>query len=382
MVTLIPLLVGVQAVRSDSFLRAGTFARQLTGETMTKVIQVGCGRWGLSWAQEVLPTVPGLIVSGFVDTDTAALERVQQRLTVPRAQCFTSLGEALHAVPCDIVLVTVRTAAHFAVIREALAAGRHVLVEKPFASTLAEARELNSLARRQGVHMMVSQNYRHYRAPRVAARAVARHTFGRLLQVQVDFRRNKHPMGYYDIPDPLLADLSIHHFDLMRMVVGREPVRISCMTWNPHGSPYTNDPVGVATIEFDGGLVVSYPASWVSTGSDTPWSGAWVMECEGGEIAWGCRADAGFERSSVDFITYRPRDGEPGPLQRMDLPHFDRAGTIAALKDVIVTGEVPDYFSSGDDNIKSLALVEASIASARNQGAWIAISDVLGTDFR
>lgn len=345
---------------------------------MTNIVQVGCGHWGLNWAQEILPTVPGLNMVGYVDTNPAALARLQQTLGVPAAKCFASLGEALASGPCDIVLVTVRTAAHFGVIQEALHAGRHVIVEKPFTSTLAEARALNLLAQQNGVHLMVSQNYRHYRAPRVAANAIAQKTFGELLQVQVDFRRNKHPIGYYDIPDPLLADLSIHHFDLMRMVVGREPVRVSCLTWNPHGSPYTHDPAGVATIEFERGLVLSYRASWVSTGSDTPWSSSWVMECEAGQMEWGCRADVGFERSSVDYINFRPRDGEPKPMERMALKHFDRAGTIAAMNAVVTTGTVPDYFSSGEDNIKSLALVEASIASARNNGAWITIADILG----
>jgi len=344
---------------------------------MTTILQVGCGRWGTSWAQEILPTVPGLTVVGFVDSDPNALERMQKALQVPTSRCFDSLTVALAECPSDIVLVTVRTAAHFAVIREALQAGRHVIVEKPFASALAEARTLNELAKQKNVHLMVSQNYRHYRAPRVAANAVAQNTFGRLLQVQIDFRRNKHPMGYYDIANPLLADLSIHHFDLMRMVTGREPLRVSCLTWNPHGSPYKDDAAGVATLEFEGGLVVSYRASWVSTGSDTPWSGTWVMECEDGEMVWGCRADAGFERSSVDHITFRPRNGEPAPLDRMALPHFDRAGTIAALKSVVETGVIPSYFSSGADNINSLALVEASIASARNGGAWVTLSDVL-----
>lgn len=344
---------------------------------MTKIIQVGCGHWGLNWAKEILPTVPELKVAAFVDTNPATLRHLQEALGVPPSRCFASLSEALATTPCDIVLVTVRTAAHFAVVGQALLARRHVIVEKPFASTIAEARELNELARRQGVHLMVSQNYRHYRAPRVAAQAVAQKTFGRLLQVQVDFRRNKHPMGYYDIPDPLLADLSIHHFDLMRMVVGCEPVRISCMTWNPHGSPYANDPAGLATIEFEGGLVVSYRASWVSTGSDTPWSSAWVMECVDGEMAWGCRADVGFERSSVDDITFRPRGAEPTPMQRMELAHFDRAGTIAAFKELVETGRIPDYFSSGEDNIKSLALVAASIESARKRGEWVEIADIL-----
>jgi predicted dehydrogenase len=343
------------------------------------VVQVGTGRWGSNWAHEILPTVAEIEVTAYVDSNPAALEALQARLGVPKAKCFPSLAAALDAVPCEIVLGTLRTEAHYDVMHQALEAGRHAIVEKPFAATLAEARALIRTAEERKRLLMVSQNYRFYRAPRLAARLLAEQKFGACDSVALDFRRHGPSMGYayYEFADPLIADMSIHHFDLMRMVLGSEARRVSCRTWNPVGSPFHHHPSGVATIEFESGIVLSYRGSWMSSGPDTPWSGEWAMNCAHGEILWACRGDAGTDRSKLDWVKTRALRGEPEPQAMENLPYYDRAGTIAALAAAARSGEVPRWFSSGADNIFSLALVKACLASAAHGGEWIALAEIL-----
>jgi predicted dehydrogenase len=344
-----------------------------------KVVQVGTGRWGSNWAQEILPTVREIEVTAYVDAQPAALAALQAKLGVPKRKCFPSLAAALEAVPCDIVLGTLRTEAHYDVMHAALEAGRHAIVEKPFASTLAEARALVATAERQRRLLMVSQNYRFYRAPRLAARLLAEKHFGACDSIALDFRRHAPSMGYayYDFADPLIADMSIHHFDLMRMVLGSEAQRVSCRTWNPPGSPFRHHPSGVATIEFENGIVLSYRGSWMSAGPDTPWSGEWAMNCAQGEILWACRGDAGSDRSKVDWVRTRPLRGQAEAQALEDLPYYDRAGTIAALAVAARDGTVPRWFSSGADNIRSLALVKACLASAARDGEWVTLAEIL-----
>lgn len=347
----------------------------------TQVVQVGTGRWGSNWAHEILPTVPEIEVTAYVDANPAALDALQGRLGVAKQKCFPSLKAALEAVPCEIVLGTLRTEAHYAVMHEALEAGRHAIVEKPFATTLEEARDLIATAGRNNRHLMVSQNYRFYRAPRLAAQLVAQAALGTLDSVAVDFRRHGPSMGYayYEFADPLVADMAIHHFDLMRMVLGAEARRVSCRTWNPPGSPFHHHPSGVATIEFEGGVVLSYRGTWMSSGPDTPWSGLWAMNCTKGEILWACRGDAGSDRSKTDWLKTRALRGEPRDQAMPGLPHYDRAGAIAALAGTVRSGQVPPWLPTGADNIRSLAIVKACIASAAHGGDWVALSDVLPT---
>src|SRR5215211_1298632 len=109
---------------------------------MTRVIQVGLGHWGFNWASTVVPSVENAEPVAYVDAAPKALERLRSELQVDASRCFATLEEALKSVESDLVLATLRTEAHYPVARLALEKGLHVIVEKPFASTIAEAKEL------------------------------------------------------------------------------------------------------------------------------------------------------------------------------------------------------------------------------------------------
>jgi predicted dehydrogenase len=346
---------------------------------MVKAIQVGLGHWGFSWTKDVIPKVPTVDMVGYVDTNPDATGRLQQELGVDPALCFGSLEEAAQRTDASLAICTLRTEAHYPVVKRCLELGYHVLVEKPFTTTIAQAKELVALAKSQDRVLMVSQNYRHQPAPIAAADLVADGKFGAFNMVSIDFRRHGPTQGYryWDMPDPLLADMSIHHFDLMRFVLGDEPVRLSCRTWNPPGSPFRFDPSGVATIEFAKDTVVSYRASWMNSGPVTPWAGEWVMDGADGQITWSSR-DHFRDTAGPDVLTLRELDGEPRPVQLGAIAFTDRRGTLAAIAGVIESGLVPRGFSSGEDNLGSLALVQASILSASRRGDWVEISEILG----
>ena len=342
-----------------------------------KVIQVGLGWFGWSWGAEVLPSVPTVEVAAFVDVDAFVLRRVRDEIGMPAAGCFASLDEALTAVEADAVLVTLPTIYHAAIAAKALLAGKHVITEKPFTATLEEAATLIRLARERDRLLMVSQNYRHFPAAIAASDLVATRELGRPLAVTLDFRRwAGSGYRYWTIRDPLLADMAVHHLDLMRMMLDQEAVEVSCRTWNVDGSGFTHDPAGAATILFDDGAVVSYRGSWVARAPETHWAGDWTVECEGGAFFWTCRASAP-RTLEADRLAVLAQDGALEERSLRPLAHADRAGTIAAFALTILTGTAPPRLSRGEDNIKSLALVEACIRSAARHGAPVRLADVL-----
>jgi predicted dehydrogenase len=345
---------------------------------MVKAIQIGLGRWGFSWTKDVIPNVPNVEMVGYVDSNPEATKRVQDELGVPEGLLFTNLEQAVKAVDPDLAICTLRTEAHYPVAKRCLDLGLSVLVEKPFASTLKEGKELVELARANSRVLMVSQNYRFHPAPIAAAELIGAQKFGPVNLVSVEFRRHAPSQGYqyWDMPDPLLADMSIHHFDLMRMVLSDNPKRVSCRTWNPPASPFGHDPIGVATMEFEKGTVVSYRGSWMSSGPHTPWAGDWVMDCSGGEIAWGSR-DNFMGQSFPDRLSVRPLNGDQSAVELTSVEYPDRLGTLQCLANVIETGVAPARFSSGEDNLYSLALVQAAITSASRNGEWVDIAEVL-----
>jgi predicted dehydrogenase len=346
---------------------------------MVRAIQVGLGRWGFSWSKEVVPKVRAVEMAAYVDTAPAATERVQTELGIAKTMCFASLAGAAKAVEADLVIATLRTEAHFPVVREALELGYNVIVEKPFAATMQQAKELVRVAEAKSRLLMVSQNYRFQPAPIAAAELVGAQKFGPVNMVSIDFRRHGPSQGYHywDMPDPLLADMSIHHFDLMRMVLSDDPRRVSCRTWNPPGSPFGHHPMGVALIEFEKGTIVSYRGSWMGTAPTTPWAGEWSMDCSLGEIWWTSRDTMRGRDPRPDRLVVRPLEGKPEEPELPQVALTDRAGTLDAIAHAIETGAIPARFSSGQDNLKSYALVQATIASAARAGEWVEIAEIL-----
>jgi predicted dehydrogenase len=324
------------------------------------------GGWGQDWACNVVPASADVVSVGCVDLQPESLAQIQRRLNVPAAACFPTLEAALEATDADAVLVTAALPGHVPVALAALQAGKHALVEKPFAPSLPEAQAVVAAADAAERVLMISQNYRFYPAVRAVAALVREQPLGPVHSVSVEFRKyaNTQPRGtnrHYEIAHPLLMDMSIHHFDLMRYVLAQEPTSVYCQAWNPPWSKFRDPVSAVATIDFDGGAVVSYRGSWVSTAPETTWSGAWRIECEQGEITWSARDDFTL---NGDAVTLRPRGKRARNIALPAIAHWDRGGVLAAFVEAVRTGHAPE--TSGHDNLGSLALTFAAIASAES----------------
>jgi predicted dehydrogenase len=335
---------------------------------MLRIIQAGMGGWGRDWARTVLQPDDDVALLACVDADAASLALARRQLDLPSHSCFESLAAALAATDAQAVVITANLPGHVPLAVEALRAGKHVLLEKPFAPSLAEARQVVELAAQLDLVLMISQNYRFFPAVRTVRDLVRSGSLGEVGAVSVDFRRYANAAArdghrHYALNQPLLADMAIHHFDLMRFILGHEPVDVACRAWNPPWSNFEEPAAAFATISFDGGAVVSYRGSWVSTGPQTAWAGEWRMECAGGEIAWTSRDDRG---ASVDRVTIRPLGKR---ARRLELPthmQIDRTGSLQAFARAVATGEQPE--SSGHDNLGSIALMGAAIEAATTGG--------------
>lgn len=333
----------------------------------TRIVQVGLGEWGANWAETVVPRVPGVEAIGWVDPNPEALERVELRLGARPDRCFPTLEAALSNIDADAVLVTADVRAHASLVEFALKAGKHVLVEKPFVSTTVEAERLADLADRYHLTLMVSQNFRFFPAAISAARLVREQVLGPVGAVRMEFRRFLNCMqpdeSFYTFRQPLLEDLGIHHFDLMRMVLGQEPRQVYCTAWQPHGSSFREPPAAAATIMFDRGTVVTYRGNWLSVGVETPYGGEWHMECAEGEIMWTCRGDRDVTLDG-DQVRIRKRGHPIVPIRLPQMASFGRRESLATFARAVEIGTVAPFASLGRDNIGSLALMQAAITSA------------------
>lgn len=331
---------------------------------MPALLQVGLGTWGLDWATKVLPEVPEVELVACVDARPEALAAACDAAVITPRQCYSSVPDAINGQKIDAVLVTTDGSHHGDIVRTALRARKHVLVEKPFVGSVSEARELTDEAAALNCTLMVSQNYRFFPAVRAARDIVKGRQLGELLHVDVDFRRFGRRSGrHVRWRHPLLLDMGIHHFDLMRAVLGREPKTVDCRAWNPPWSGYSDPPQATAIVDFWDGITVSYRGSYLYPERPTAWAGEWLMEFEQGAVMWTSRGDrSGLRSAEGDSVSVYRHETPP---DHIDLPHLelvDRAGALDAFARALASGTAPE--SAAAENLGSVALACAAIQSA------------------
>jgi predicted dehydrogenase len=332
------------------------------------------GGWGRGW-MDVVAADGGVVPVAYVDPSDAARGAIISA-GAPRSAVFATLGEAIAAARPDAVLVTSGVQTHAPIALEALAAGLHVLIEKPLAATMAEAGEVVRAAERANRIAMVSQNYRHHPAPRKVAQMLAEGAIGDVVGVEIDFRRPRFRRRewleiHQRVPQPLLADMSIHHFDLLRLVLGREPLWVEIEPITSNWGGYRDPPAAFGLLGFAGRVVVSYRGSWISGGRRTGWGGEWRMEGTGGAIEWASRGDPGVN----DRVRLRPVGASVRAVDLPTIAYLDRAGTLAAFAEAVATGREPE--TSARQNLATLALTYAAVQSATERRR-VDVAELLG----
>ena len=348
----------------------------MAGLSAVRILQVGLGGFGRDWAVSVIPQVSEVEVVGTADVFAGSRElAIAAGITTPE-RCFSTVEEALEATDPEAVLVTASLVGHVPAAEAALRSGRHVLIEKPFAPSVAEAKALVALADEQQRVVAVSQNYRFFPAVQTVRKIVADRDLGDLHAVEIDFRQFSGRDGiatpHHALAEPLLVDMSIHHFDLLRYVLGREVTAISCRTWDPEWSLFTGPSEGVALIDCGEDVVASYRASWVSSGPRTAWAGEWRMDFAGGEVWWTSRGD-GPDGWRADVVTVR-RGRIVETLELPRLERVDRAGSLTEFARAIAAGQEPGV--SGRNNLGSLATTYAAVEAAQTR-AKVQLADWL-----
>jgi len=330
-----------------------------------KLIHVGLGGWGGDWERNAIPPVKDVDRVAIVDPHEPTLRRVQEEMKVPDERTFASLTDALANVEADGVIVTAPMFAHVPLALEALEAGKHVLVEKPFAGNVAEAKTAVDRAEELGLIVQVSQNYRFYPAPRAVEQLIRDDAIGVPSVINVDFRRwandaEKDGHRHYHIQHPLIFDMAIHHFDLIRKITGEDAVKVYAKASDPAWSKFTEEGSAVVTIELQSGLVVSYRGSWISRGQETHWDGDWHIQGETGEIFFTGRS-GGSRGPADDVVTLRRAGEEP---EDVALESMDLWGRSYGLREFAraIRGEVTPE-TLGRNNLGSVALMEAAAKS-------------------
>lgn len=249
-----------------------------------KVIQVGIGGMGNTWLKAVQRSSQ-VDFAGFVEVNDDIARRQAETYELDRSRIYRSLPQAIEATEADAVINVTPPEFHREICVSAMEAGIPVLTEKPLAGTLEDARAIVAVAEASGVLCSVAQNYRYRPLAQTVKTILDGGELGVLGAVRAEFFRGPHFSGFREeMPQPLIIDMSIHHFDLMRLFLGSNAATISARSWNPPWSWFNGDASAAAQIVFGDGVQASYVGSWCSQGFETSWNADWRFECERGAL--------------------------------------------------------------------------------------------------
>ena len=208
---------------------------------------VGAGALGYHHVR-LLRDVPGATLVGFSDTRPERSQQVASELGVTP---FDSLDALIDA--CDALTIAVPTPAHYAISKRALEKGRHLLIEKPIAASLAEADEMLAIAQRTGALIQTGHVERFNRAIRAALPYVEEPRF-----IDSDRLAPFNPRGS-DVA--VVLDLMIHDIDLVLTLVGSHVSDVAAVGV-PVLTPFVD--IANARIGFASGVVANITSSRVS----------------------------------------------------------------------------------------------------------------------
>ena len=324
---------------------------------------IGCGFFSHNhlhaWAQ-----LDGVEIVALCDTNEARLSEIAAKFGIART--YRDAGAMLAAENLDFVDIATTVASHRPLVEQAAAAGVPCICQKPFAKSMEDAHAMVEACSRAGVPLMVHENFRWQTPIQAIRKAIDDGAIGTPFWGRFTFR------SAFDVykAQPYLAegarfiieDLGIHILDIARFLLG-DATSLSAVTQrvNPR---IAGEDVATMLLRHRGGATSVVDCSYASARAEEVFPQT-LVEIDGTEGS--LRLDAGY-RLTLHHVRDGTRtiDCEPPLHAWAQRPWFNiqdsvlniQAHWLACLREGI------EPQTSGRDNLRTLALVDAAYASA------------------
>ncbi len=222
-----------------------------------RVAVIGAGYWGPNLIRN-FSLSPRTQLVAVCDRDQSRLERIHAQY--PSVETTPDLGALLARSDIDAVAVATPVHTHAPLGLAALDAGKHVLIEKPLAASVAQAEELVAMARQRGLVLMTDHTFIYSPAVRKLKALIDAGELGDIYYVD-SVRIN---LGIFQHDVNVLWDLAPHDLSIVDHLLGRSPISVTAFGAchaDPHGR--TED-IAYMSLDFDGGLLATFHVNWLS----------------------------------------------------------------------------------------------------------------------
>jgi predicted dehydrogenase len=345
---------------------------------MINVGVIGYGYWGPNLVRNVAEAAGATLLS-VSDLRKERLAVVHSRY--PGVATTTDHREIVNDPKIDAVIIATPVGTHYELAHQALAAGKHVLIEKPLTTSAEQAQRLIELADRQQRLLMVDHTYVYSGAVRKIQELIAQKAIGDVYY----FDSVRVNLGLFQHDVNVIWDLAVHDLSIMDFVLAERPCAVSATgISNVPGQP---ENIAYINLFFESNLIAHLHVNWLAPVKvrRTLIGGSEKMivydELEPSEkvkiydsgITVSNRMDNSPEQVYQMLISYRAGD--------MWAPQLDRTEALRSeimhFIDCVDSGR--PSASSGQAGLRIVRILEAAAQSLAQQGRRIDLPGELGS---
>jgi predicted dehydrogenase len=216
---------------------------------------VGCGYWGPKLIRNFVRHTSVENVH-CVDLNPDRLRAMEKLFTGIR--CHDDIEALLRDNTVGIVAIATPCETHYGLAKKSLLAGKHILVEKPFTSSVAEAEELVAIGDRNNLIIMVDHTFLFTGAVRKIKDLVDKNVLGELIYYD-SVRIN---LGLFQRDINVVWDLATHDFSIMDYLFSHKAVSVNCV--GKKLKPFKHESIAFCTVNLENGAIAHCNVSWMS----------------------------------------------------------------------------------------------------------------------
>jgi predicted dehydrogenase len=237
-----------------SFSMQSAIQREMGQTTMVRFGVIGYGYWGPNVVRN-LAGLEGAQVLAVCDKSAVARGRVQK--AYPGVKITSDVADIVKATDIDAVAIVTPVWTHYELTKAALENGKHVFVEKPFTSSIAQAEELIELAARRNLKIMIDHTFLFTGAVRKIEQLVNEGTLGKLYY----YDSTRVNLGLFQHDVNVIWDLAPHDLSIMDYLIKDNPEAIVAT-----GQTHLNgvEDVAFITIYFPNKVIAHINVNWLS----------------------------------------------------------------------------------------------------------------------
>lgn len=220
-----------------------------------KIAVVGLGYWGPNLVRNFLAAPNVKAVVG-CDKDASRLEKIKNKF--PEVELTDSFDSVLKRDDIQAVVIATPVFSHYPLAKQALEAGKHCFVEKPFTSSVAQAEDLINLAEKKGLKIMVDHTFVYTGAVRKMKEIIEKGELGEIYY----FDSVRVNLGLFQHDVNVVWDLAPHDISIMNYLLDKKPVSVSAIGSDHVGKGIED--IAYLTVNFDNSMIAHFHINWLA----------------------------------------------------------------------------------------------------------------------